>query len=58
MTILKSILRFLAGIGMFYWGYYNNHIYSGIANDIVSFFIGLCIWIVFYSMLQIAEDID
>ena len=58
MGILKSILRIIAGLGIFEWGYHIDDIQKGIGNTWIMFCIGLSIWITFYFLLDVAEHLD
>ena len=58
MTLLKSILRVFIGIGIFEWGYHYIEIQKGIGNPWITFFIGLCVWITFYFLLDVAENLN
>jgi len=58
MSILKSIIRIITGFGIFEWGYHYIEIQKGIGNLWITFFIGLCIWITFYYLLDVAEALD
>ena len=57
MGILKSILRIIAGLGIFEWGYHEDNVQKGVGNTCNMFFIGLCVWITFYMLLDIAEGL-
>jgi len=58
MGMLKSILRIIAGIGIFEWGHNYDYVQHAIGNSWITFFIGLCVWITFYLLLDVAEASD
>jgi len=58
MGILKSILRIITGFGIFEWGYHYDYVQNAIGNPWITFFIGLCVWITFYYLLDVAENLD
>ena len=46
----------LAGLLIYYYGKHWNDLQ--VLNDALIFFIGICIWIVFYLLLDVAEVLD
>jgi len=56
MTIIRAILRFLAGIGMFEWGYHANYIQRSLDNYLISLCIGIAVWISFYVLLELSDE--
>jgi len=56
MGILKSIIKIIAGFGIFEYGFHANDL--EILGNTWRWIIGILIWIVFYLLLDVAERLD
>jgi hypothetical protein len=56
MSILKSIVKIIAGFGIFEYGYHADDL--NVLGNSWEWIIGILIWMTFYILLDVAERID